>query len=136
MDESAFIEAFPRVIDDLLKKNGLSGNELAARSGVSQPQISRVLKGTRKISLEQVAKVAGAFGLTGAELMRLAEEEATRANLEAASYAATAEAKLRRFLQGDYTAAAKNTESTHTPTSAKKTKRQPPNHGAGIHRRS
>lgn len=110
MDESAFIEAFPRVIDDLLKKNGLSGNELAARSGVSQPQISRILRGARKISLEQVARVAGAFGLTGAELMRLAEEEATRANLEAASYVATAEAKLNQFLQSSYTAAARERE--------------------------
>lgn len=47
----------------VMKDHGLSQKAFAEKVGTSQPQISRGLKGSQKISAELVAKTAAVFGI-------------------------------------------------------------------------
>ena len=46
-----------------IRESGLSGNEIADRSGVSQSIISRFLRDERTIGLRTASKLAAALGL-------------------------------------------------------------------------
>jgi len=48
---------------EALRKTGLSHHELARRSGVSQPVLSRFLNGQRSLTLPVAAKLCRALGL-------------------------------------------------------------------------
>jgi transcriptional regulator with XRE-family HTH domain len=50
-------------IREAIRDCGLSHNELARKSGVSQPQLSRFLTGERTLTLPAAAKVCEALGL-------------------------------------------------------------------------
>jgi transcriptional regulator with XRE-family HTH domain len=51
------------VIKEAIAASGLSLMELARRSGVSQPQLSRFMAGTRTLTLESGEKLLKALGL-------------------------------------------------------------------------
>jgi transcriptional regulator with XRE-family HTH domain len=46
-----------------VRASGLSVSELSRRSGVSQPQLSRFLRGTRTLTLPAASRLAEALGL-------------------------------------------------------------------------
>jgi transcriptional regulator with XRE-family HTH domain len=57
--ELPLVEKIRQAIQDC----GLSHNDLARKSGVSQPQLSRFLAGERTLTLPAAAKVCEALGL-------------------------------------------------------------------------
>ncbi|WP_274755719.1 helix-turn-helix domain-containing protein [Actinotignum sanguinis] len=61
-------------IKDLAQEQGVSGVELARRSGVSQAQVARILTHERKISLEHLHKIANALGTSAPAVLARAEE--------------------------------------------------------------
>lgn len=52
-----------------LDRIGMKPIELADRIGVDRSTVSRYLKGTRKISMEDIPKIAGALGLSPIDLL-------------------------------------------------------------------
>jgi len=51
-------------LQDAIRASGLSLNELARRTGVSEGQLSRFLRGDRTLTLPAAARVCLYFGLT------------------------------------------------------------------------
>ena len=51
------------IIRRAVNDSGLSLNELAKRSGVSQPQLSRFMRGERSLTLDSAAKLFQYLGL-------------------------------------------------------------------------
>lgn len=48
---------------DAIRASGLSTRDLARRSGVAQPVLSRFLSGQRDLTLRSASKVAAVFGM-------------------------------------------------------------------------
>ncbi|MCI7551871.1 MAG: helix-turn-helix transcriptional regulator [Actinomycetaceae bacterium] len=66
-----------RIADELKQiadNKGISGNQLALISGISQAQISRIFTYERTISLMQTMKLAEALGCQGSEIISTAEQ--------------------------------------------------------------
>jgi HTH-type transcriptional regulator / antitoxin HigA len=57
------------VLRELMRSNGLSQNALAKKVGISQSTISDVLKGVRKLTKDQVIKLAAYFGVAPAAFL-------------------------------------------------------------------
>jgi transcriptional regulator with XRE-family HTH domain len=58
-----------------VSESGLSHNEIARRTGISQPQITRFANGQRLLTLETADKLFAALGLTLAHLAAPAERQ-------------------------------------------------------------
>lgn len=56
-------------IENVLNRIGMKPTELANRIGVDRSTVTRYLKGTRKISMEDIPKIASAIGVTPIELL-------------------------------------------------------------------
>ncbi|MCK1996834.1 LexA family transcriptional regulator [Psychrobacillus psychrodurans] len=56
-------------IESVLNRIGMKPIELANRIGVDRSTVTRYLKGTRKISMEDVPKIANAIGINPMELL-------------------------------------------------------------------
>ncbi|MEK3993663.1 LexA family transcriptional regulator [Psychrobacillus sp. FSL K6-2365] len=56
-------------IESVLNRIGMKPIELANRIGVDRSTVTRYLKGTRKISMEDVPKIANAIGINPVELL-------------------------------------------------------------------
>lgn len=61
-----------KVMDEM-DKQGIKGNELAARMGVSPQQVSKILKGRENLKLETITKLNNALGVKLVTI--LAEDE-------------------------------------------------------------
>ena len=57
------------VLRELIRASGLSQNELAKKVRISQSTISNVLKGTRKLTKDQVIKFAAFFNVSPAAFL-------------------------------------------------------------------
>lgn len=66
------------VIRSLRKKRGLSAEDLAARSGLTRATVAKVEAGQGNPTVATLGALAGVFGLSGSELLRLAEVEGLR----------------------------------------------------------
>jgi ribosome-binding protein aMBF1 (putative translation factor) len=80
-----FVELVALVLREHADRVGLSGAELARRSGVSQGQISRIFTGKRTVSVDHVVALANALGVRGSAVFaeaerRLGEEAAGEAS--------------------------------------------------------
>lgn len=53
----------------LLEQRGMSGRQLARATGISQPSLSRKLRGTAPIDVDDLEAIAGALGVTVADLV-------------------------------------------------------------------
>ncbi|WP_243175099.1 helix-turn-helix domain-containing protein [Desulfofundulus sp. TPOSR] len=53
----------------LRNKKGLSQKELAVLTGLHQSQVSKIESGNRKVTAEELQKLAAALGVTVAELL-------------------------------------------------------------------
>ncbi len=60
------------VVADLVEESGASQRELVARVGLSKDQLSRTLKGTRHMSLEEAATILHEAGLPARGTLTLA----------------------------------------------------------------
>jgi len=60
------------LVKQVLKKRGLSQNELSLRSNVSAAQISRIVNNERGASLDTLLSIADALGIRREEMMRAA----------------------------------------------------------------
>lgn len=56
-------------IESIMIQIGMKPTELANRIGVDRSTVTRYLKGTRKISMEDIPKIANAIGITPTELL-------------------------------------------------------------------
>lgn len=75
---NAFITALAATIRELREADGLSLNELATRSGLSQPSIGYIEKGERRPSLDSLSRLAIALGTSVSQLSALAEKRLPR----------------------------------------------------------
>lgn len=71
------VTAIAGILRGLQARRNLRQVDLAEVSGVSQSQVSKILRGTREPSLSQLDSIAGALGTTVPDLWAEAEEEAT-----------------------------------------------------------
>ncbi|MEW6872129.1 hypothetical protein V3M41_00900 [Trueperella pyogenes] len=109
-DPRELSKVIARVIDDKLRERGISRTRAAELSGISQPRANRVLSGARPMYVDELGDFSRVLKQPVASIVREAEDAVTK-QAKAASYAATAEAKLNQLLQSNYVAAAKH----HTP---------------------
>ena len=65
---------FTSTIETLLTDFGWSQKDLAEKSGLTQQNISQLINGSRDWNLNNLNKVAVAFGFTLWQLVRMAEE--------------------------------------------------------------
>lgn len=73
---SPIVEALPAVIRGLQARRGLRQEDLAVASGVTQSQVSKILRGVRDPSISQLEAMAQALNTTIPALWADAEEEA------------------------------------------------------------
>jgi XRE family transcriptional regulator, regulator of sulfur utilization len=66
------------VIRSLRKKRGISAEDLAARSGLTRATVVKVEAGQGNPTVATLGALAGVLGLSGSELLRLAEVEGLR----------------------------------------------------------
>ena len=80
--DSADREELAATLAELRRASGLTGEQLGARVGMSQPKISRLERGTGAADPEDVARIARALGADERQtrrLVELAEQSQTRA---------------------------------------------------------
>ena len=68
-----YVELVACILRELAERRGLSGAEIARRSGVSQAPISRIFTGQRTISVDHVLAVAEVLGVRGSDVFAEAE---------------------------------------------------------------
>jgi transcriptional regulator with XRE-family HTH domain len=73
-EPSAAALAFGAVVRRLRLEQAMSQWELSERAGVHKNTPGLIERGERSPALETINAIAGALGLRGSELMRLAEE--------------------------------------------------------------
>ena len=59
-------------LDDERERRGLSQVALGARVGLSQPQLSKMLRGEKAVTVTELARLCDALGLRLSDLMRQA----------------------------------------------------------------
>lgn len=74
-EPSAALVAFGAVVRRLRLEQAMSQWELSERAGVHKNTPGLIERGERSPALETINAIAGALGLRGSELMRLAEED-------------------------------------------------------------
>lgn len=74
---SPIVQALPAVIRGLQARRGLRQEDLAAASGVTQSQVSKILRGVRDPSISQLEAIAHALGTNVPSLWDEANKEAT-----------------------------------------------------------
>lgn len=65
--------SFKEVLDEIMHRNRMNQRELAAKSGVSQPQISRIERGVRSLTADTAAKIAKTLGGNPEDWLRVYE---------------------------------------------------------------
>ena len=73
-NETTYQAVLGRLIAQKRKERTLDQEEMARRVGVSRSTWSRIESGSSTLSLDQLAKAAGALGMTMGELMLEADE--------------------------------------------------------------
>lgn len=98
-------------VRDEMALQGKTLDDMTVDSGMARATIGKSLTGFRATSVSEFVALCRALGLTPWRVLRQAEEavRATTAD-PAATYIATAEAKLQAVLQGDYAPAARRHE--------------------------
>lgn len=82
-----FVELVAAVLRERADAMGVSGAELARRSGVSQAQISRIFTGQRSASVDHVIALSQALGSRGWRIIAEAERRlAAEASVEDGTY--------------------------------------------------
>lgn len=112
-DPGELSRAIARVIDDSLRKAGVSRARAAEVAGLSQPRTNRVLSGARPMYVDELGDFSQILNRSAASIVRQAEDSIRDHSVasDPITYAEQAEAKLNQLLQSNYVAAAKH----HTP---------------------
>lgn len=89
-DELFLRAALLRAVRDVMRKSGLTQEQLAERTGLKQPDISRVLNGReRGFSTDRLARIAFRLGyLPTVDLRPIPREEKSRSRARASGKAA------------------------------------------------
>lgn len=66
-------DALAEVICDLRLKRKMTQAELASRTELTRPYVSDVERGLRNITIETLARFAGALGTTPSSLLKMSE---------------------------------------------------------------
>ena len=72
---SNFGKVIARLLNDERLQKGVTQAELAESTGISQSQISKQLRGTRDINIDELSAIADALDISLIELIRKAEQE-------------------------------------------------------------
>lgn len=67
--------AIAAVLDAALERQGMTQTELGTAVGISQPQVSRILKGSRPMTMSEMLNMCKALGLVASEVLEQAERE-------------------------------------------------------------
>lgn len=70
-----FGKVIARLLNDERLQKGVTQAELAESTGISQSQISKQLRGTRDINIDELDAIVAALDLSLVELIRTAEQE-------------------------------------------------------------
>lgn len=80
-----FGKVIARLLNDERLRKGITQAELSESTGISQSQISKQMRGTRDINIDELSAIADALDISLVELIRKAEQETnpdTRNELE------------------------------------------------------
>ena len=69
MQECEAMETLAKNIGILLQDRGWTQSELAARTDIARPNISRIISGKEQLSIARAERIAKAFNLSLAELL-------------------------------------------------------------------
>ena len=72
---SNFGKVIARLLNDERLQKGVTQAELAESTGISQSQISKQLRGTRDINIDELDAIVTGLNLSLVELIRTAEQE-------------------------------------------------------------
>lgn len=72
-----FGKVVARLLNEQRLQKGITQTELAQTTGISQSQISKQMRGTRDINIDELGAIADALGIPLVTLMRQAEHEMT-----------------------------------------------------------
>lgn len=72
---SNFGKVIARLLNDERLQKGVTQAELAESTGISQSQISKQLRGTRDINIDELSSIVTALNMSLVELIRTAEQE-------------------------------------------------------------
>ena len=70
-----FGKVIARLLNDERLHKGITQAELAESTGISQSQISKQMRGTRDINIDELSAIADALDISLVELIRTAEQE-------------------------------------------------------------
>lgn len=99
------------ILYDRFLDRGMTVADLAEESGLGRTSAFNSVKGQRATSVSEFVALCRALGLTPWRVLRQAEQAVHTTTADpAATYIATAEAKLQAVLQGDYAPAARHHE--------------------------
>lgn len=70
-----FGKVIARILNDERLRKRVTQAELAEASGISQSQISKQMRGTRDINIDELSAIADALDISLVELIRKAEQE-------------------------------------------------------------
>ena len=70
-----FGKVIARILNDERLQKGVTQAELAESTGISQSQISKQLRGTRDINIDELSSIVTALNMSLVELIRTAEQE-------------------------------------------------------------
>jgi transcriptional regulator with XRE-family HTH domain len=71
-------EAFGRTVRRLREERQYSQEAFAAEAGISRTYMSEIERGVTVVSLETIAKIAEALGVSMAALIKVMEQESTK----------------------------------------------------------
>lgn len=114
--------AIADAIKEIMEQQGVTENQLALRSGVSQPRVNRCLKYERPLYVDEVQAFSEVLGVSVIQMVRRAEEmlgvasrsmEMPRGSDVGVDpnnpfYVAQTQERLARVLRSDYVPAAKH----------------------------
>lgn len=72
---SSFGKVIARLLNDERLLKGVTQSELSESTGISQSQISKQLRGTRDINIDELDAIVTALDMSLVELIRTAEQE-------------------------------------------------------------
>lgn len=70
-----FGKVIARLLNDERLQKGVTQAELSESTGISQSQISKQMRGTRDINIDELSAIADALDISLVELIRKAEQE-------------------------------------------------------------